>query len=274
MRRKQYQQAPDTITADSLFWQPDKARPPVLNRVNCLFEKGHFYGIIGPNGSGKTSLVRHLLRLLHAKEGQVLLDDRSIGQYRRRELARLLAYVPQKMQTDNPFTAFEIVMMGRNPIRSGMFTEQPEDRLAVEEAMRFTDTYELAEQPFSVLSGGESQRVMLARSIAQAGPWLFLDEPVSSLDIFHQISVMNKLKMLNTEKKKTIICVLHDINLAAGYCDRMVLMKKGSVIRQGSREEVLQPVLLEEVYDVPFGSVAHPSGEGNLFFPMPDGKHS
>lgn len=267
--REPFSRLPETISVKDLSFRPDMVRAPVLDHVNCVFEKGHFYGIIGPNGSGKTSLIRHLLRLIPAQEGSVLFGDLLISDFRRKEIARLLSYVPQNIAADIPFTALETVMMGRNPYSSAFSPDTAEDRRAAAEAMRLTDTAMLTDTPFSVLSGGEAQRVLLARAIAQNTPWLILDEPVSSLDVYHQFSVLEMLRKQNIDSGKTVICVLHDINLASRYCDRFLLLQSGRVIGQGGRGDVLRPDILENVYDIPFEAINHPSGEGKLYIPMP-----
>jgi iron complex transport system ATP-binding protein len=268
--RDSFSRPPESISVKSLFWQPDMLRPPVLDHVNCTFEKGHVYGIIGPNGSGKTSLIRHILRLLRAQEGDVFLGDLPIDDFRRKEIARLLSYVPQNIAPEIPFTAKETVMMGRNPYASIFSTETAGDHLLAEEAMRLSDTIAFADTPFSVLSGGEAQRVLLARAFAQNTPWLILDEPVSNLDVYHQFAVLELLRQQNMKSGKSVICVLHDINLASRYCDRFLLLASGRVIGEGGREDVLRPDILEKVYGIPFETLNHPSGEGKVYIPMPN----
>lgn len=272
--REPFSSPPESISVQELFWQPDMLRPPVLDHVNCTFEKGHFYGIIGPNGSGKTSLIRHILRLLRVQEGTITLGDLSINEFRRKELARLLSYVPQNVAPDIPFTAMETVMMGRNPYNSIFSPETAEDHRIAGEAMRLSDTIAFADTPFSVLSGGEAQRVLLARAFAQNTPWLILDEPVSNLDVYHQFAVLELLRQQNMDRGKSVICVLHDINLASRYCDRFLLLTSGRVIGEGGREDVLQPDILEKVYGIPFESINHPSEEGKVYIPMPNFKQT
>jgi len=267
--RDKFARIPERVVAEKLFWQPDPERPPVLDRLDCVLEKGHFYGIIGPNGSGKTTLLRHLLRLTKPDEGRVTVNDTDIALLRRRQIARLFSYVPQKIETGVSFSVAETVMMGRNPHLRLFGYPEKADREAVTEAMKSTGVEELADSPMSVLSGGETQRVLLARSIAQACPWLFLDEPVSNLDIFHQFSVMDMLRTLNRNEGKTIVCVLHDINLAAMYCDRIIVLEKGRVAADGNVREVLIPDLLERVYHVAFHRVENPGGDNSLFIPRP-----
>ncbi len=270
-RREMFAAVPERLTVEKLFWHPDPKRPPVMDRLDCELEKGHFYGIIGPNGSGKTTLLRHLLRLIRAEEGRVTINGTDLSSYRRREIARLFSYVPQKIEEGVSFSVEETVMMGRNPhLRLFGYPEQ-EDRAAVFSAMKATGVEELADSPMSVLSGGEAQRVLLARAVAQACPWLFLDEPVSNLDIFHQLSVMDMLRRFNREEGKTIVCVLHDINLAAMYCDRIIVLQQGRVAAHGSTVDVLIPELLERVYKVAFRRIGDAGESPGIFVPIPNG---
>ena len=267
--RDDFLKPPRQITVEKLTWRPDSACGPVLDHLDCILEEGCFYGIIGPNGSGKTSLIRHLLRLIRVEEGEVRIDGINISRFRRKELARLLSYVPQKIETGIRFTVEETVMMGRNPhIRTFGYPDR-KDREEVIAAMKSTGIGDMAAKSMSVLSGGETQRVLLARSVAQGCPWLFLDEPVSNLDIYHQFMMMDMLRDLNRREGKTIVCVLHDINLASMYCDRILVIEKGQVAAMGETSDVLTPSLLEGVYGVSF-RVAEASGEGTrMLVPIP-----
>ncbi|MBN1776412.1 MAG: ABC transporter ATP-binding protein [Clostridiales bacterium] len=267
--RERFLDSPGSISTEKLFWQPDPNRPPVLDSVDVSLKSGHFYGIIGPNGSGKTSLIRHLLRLIRAEKGRVTINGTDISEFRRREIARLISYVPQKVETGIAFSVGENVMMGRNPHLKWFGFPEKEDRDAVFSAMRATGVEDLIDSQMSILSGGETQRVLVARSVAQECPWLFLDEPVSNLDIYHQFAVMDLLRDLNRKEGKTIVCVLHDINLAAMYCDRIVMMNNGGIVADGAASDVLRPELLERVYNVAFRWVEPPGESLRLFVPIP-----
>lgn len=256
------------IQSRELSWCPDKNGKFILENVSMEFEQGGFYGIIGPNGSGKTSFLRHLLRFLKAERGKLLLGDKDLTEYHRKELAKNLAFVPQNTKIDTDFTAYEIVMMGRNPYRERFSGRKRKDEEIVEQAMRLASCDALKDHTFRYLSGGEAQRVLIARAIAQDTPWLLLDEPVSSLDIRHQMEIMDTLLYLNKEKGKSIILVLHDLNLASRFCSHLVMMKNGKIKAAGQTKELMKVELLKEVYDMEFVSMVHPKIGCLCYFPL------
>ena len=251
----------------SLSWQPENSRVPILNHIDCTFSRGVFYGIIGPNGSGKTSLIRHILRFIDVQEGRITLEGKAISEYRRSELAGKIAFVPQNTQIDIPFTVYDIVMMGRTPHQDRFAAVNELDRRAVQDAMERTDCLYLQDREYPLLSGGEAQRVIMARAIAQDAPWLILDEPVSNLDIRHQYNMMDTLSMQNQKQGRTILAVLHDIHLAALYCERIVLMKDGRIFAEGKTEETLTLDNLKAVYDMDFTVIQHPKTGKPYFIP-------
>src|SRR4030042_478342 len=200
-------------------------RIKVLKEVSLAVGHGECLGIMGPNGSGKTTLLRCLTNFLRPQAGSILIDSRPLGSYSSREIARMFAVVPQISATDFPFTAYDIVMMGRIPhVDSRLKGESGADAEAVQKAMERTSTWEFARRPFTALSGGERQRVILARAIAQHPKALLLDEPTIYLDISGQIEIMDLLRDLNRKEGLTVVAVLHDVNLAARYCDRIALL--------------------------------------------------
>lgn len=256
------------IQIDKLIWRPDKEDKPVLEDISCTFEAGKIYGIIGPNGSGKTSLVKSILRFIEAEQGAIELNARSLKEYKRKELAREIAFVPQSTGMENSFQTKDIVFMGRIPYQKKFFAEESEeDKLIVDEAMCMTDCYHFRKKEVSLLSGGESQRVVTARAIAQDTGWLILDEPTSSLDVKHQIELMNWLVKLKEEKSKTIIAVLHDINIASAYCNNIILMKDGKIHSQGDTSQVLTRENLMEVYDIDFEIMENTITGGRYYIP-------
>ncbi len=240
------------INTNKLIWQPDKNKMPILNEISLSLVEGSFYGIIGPNGAGKTSLAKTLLGFVDNSKGNVYLDEEEIHSYKRKEIAKKISFLPQTINGNVDFTVYEIVAMGREPYRKQLSPFNSEDLKAVEEAMKFTDCYKLKDMSITCLSGGERQRVAIARTIAQDTPWIILDEPVSSLDVAHQTRLMQMLEKLRTEKKKTIVAILHDINLAAAYCTHLVLMKDGKVYKSGKTEEMLNKENLTYLYDMEF----------------------
>ena len=259
-----------TIATNQLYWKPEKQDPFILEHVESTFEKGYIYGIIGPNGSGKTSLIRNLLRLVEPSSGSVELDGENIQSIKRKHLARKMAMVPQHTGMDSTFCAYDIVMMGRAPFQKRFADAGVQDKEIVKEAMQITDCYQFREKEVSLLSGGEIQRVATARAIAQDTDWLILDEPTASLDVRHQVALMESLVGLKENQNKSVIIILHDINIASEYCDRIVMMKDGTIYSQGDTKEVLTCENLEETYGIAFHLIMEPD-TGKRYF-MPAGK--
>lgn len=257
----------EKLRVQELTWKPDKTGPEILKSICTEFLHGGFYGILGPNGSGKTSLMRHILRLLETNQGELVLNQKNLNLYKRRELAKQIAFVPQNTTLDTSFTAYDIVMMGRAPYQKRFETASMKDRDIVFEAMGMTNCYYLKDQIFSMLSGGEAQRVITARAIAQQTPWLILDEPIAHLDIRYQIELMKHLKHLNEHKQTSILAVLHDINLASEYCKQMILMKNGEIVVSGETKEIMTVDNLKMVYEIEFMKVERPDGKGSYFIP-------
>lgn len=255
------------ITVASLSWNPLRDNSPVLNDISCRIERGCFYGIIGPNGSGKTSFVRNLLRLIEAEEGSIVLDGLPLMRYKRKELAKKIALVPQNTMLESSFKVFDIVMMGRIPHQKRFADANEADLNIVNKAMQLTDCYHLKDKSVATLSGGEAQRVVTARAIAQDTPWLVLDEPTSNLDIKHQIELMASLVQRREKRENTVIAILHDINIAAAYCNRIIMMKNGQIHSNGRTEEVLTRENLRAVYEVDFDILDHPRTGKKYYVP-------
>lgn len=242
----------DKINVNELMWKPGKKTKPVLENVSIDLNSGRFYGLLGPNGAGKTSLVRQLLKLQNPTSGSIELDDEDIKDVKRKNMARRFAFLPQNINGNVEFTVEEIVAMGREPYRKNLAPLSGEDKRIIQEAMEFVDCLKFKDKSIRLLSGGERQRVMIARTIAQDTPWIILDEPVSNLDILHQVRLMQLLNKLRVEKKKTIVAILHDINLAATFCSHIILMKDGNVVTEGEMEKVLTAENLEKLYGMEF----------------------
>lgn len=219
----------------------------ILDDLSTTVPAGSVTAVMGPNGCGKTTLLRCLGGLLEPDEGQVLINSRPVASYPARALAQQVAMVRQHPQTDFEFTAFETVLMGRNPYQRHLQNESHEDWAIVEQCMRQTNTWHLRFSRPSQMSGGELQRVMIARALAQQTPVLLLDEPVSNLDIAHQIDIM---RLLRSATGKTILIVIHDLNLALRYCDRLLLLKEGHLLFDGPIAEGLTPDNVASVYGV------------------------
>jgi iron complex transport system ATP-binding protein len=223
----------------------------VLKDISFEVSPGEFMGVMGPNGSGKTTLLRCVTKFLPSEDGMVLVGSKPLNDLTSAEMAKTFAVVPQSSATDFPFTVHDIVMMGRIPhIGSRLSGESKRDIDVVDQAMERTSTVQFAKRIFSELSGGEKQKVIIARAIAQKPKVLLLDEPTAYLDISGQIEIMDLLKKLNREEGITTIAVLHDVNLAARYCDRIALLNQGRLETVGTPKEVLTPETIQSVYGV------------------------
>jgi len=220
----------------------------VLRDININIETGKFYTILGPNGSGKTTLLRILSKALNASKGEIFIDEKELNQIKPKPLAKEMAVVSQSTEIEFDFSVQGIVLMGRTPHISRFCSESEKDIEIAKNAMKMTNTWELRNKSINALSGGERQRVVVARAIAQETKIILLDEPISHLDIHHQIEIMNQLKQLNKNKNITIIAVLHDLNIAAAYGDRMILMFDKVVYKNGTPEEVLTKEAIKKVY--------------------------
>ena len=222
----------------------------ILSEISFGINEGEFVGIIGPNGAGKSTMIKIMAGLLDPNDGQIILKQKNLSAYPPKELARILGYVPQKVEIPFTFTVEQVVEMGRFPYLRGVFHQDVDTENEVEKALQWMDLKSLTSRSFSTLSGGEQQRTVIASVLAQQAELLLLDEPTSALDLKHQQGIYRILKRLAEEEGKTIIIVTHDINLAAQFCKRLILMNKGSVIADGLPDQVLQFQLIQQVYGV------------------------
>jgi len=221
---------------------------PVLSRLSVRVDDGEFFIIIGPNGSGKTTLLKTICGIEPVKSGQMNIFGRNIRRYSRTELAKVLSFVPQTVPEGLPFSLLQTVMMGRYPHLGILGIEKREDLDTALRAIEFCGLTHLADRKMDELSGGERQRVFIARALCQEPRLLLLDEPTASLDLSHQVRIMDLMERLKREKGLTIVMVSHDVNLAAMYADRLLLMKSGEAASVGPPREVLTFETLEDVY--------------------------
>lgn len=221
----------------------------VLNDVSFSCQRGTITGIIGPNGSGKTTLIKLMAGLLAPEQGSIRINDREISDCSVAERSREMAYVAQSEHIPFPFTAFEVVLMGRAPHRSVLAFESAEDVAIAREAMNVTEAHDFAARSIHELSGGERQRVVLARALAQQPMVMLLDEPTASLDIRHKVSFYSVLRKRCRETKLTVAAAMHDINLASLTCDRIVVIKEGTIISIGDPHDVLTRDIISQAFE-------------------------
>ncbi len=239
----------------------------VLDGVTFGLRKGEFLGILGPNASGKTTVLRCVAGTLTPKSGRVTLMGEDVSSIGRRDLARMVAVVAQDARDLFDLTVEEFVAMGRLPHLARFSSGRREDREMVRWAMREARLEGLGSRPISGLSGGERQRAAVARALAQGPGLLILDEPTSHLDICQQIDVMDLIKGLSLKTGLTVMAVLHDLNLASGYCDSVVLLSRGVVLAAGRPAEVLTERAIRDLYGTQAIVIPHPDGCGNLVVP-------
>ena len=226
--------------------------PRVIDNVSIAIERGDLVGLLGPNGSGKTTMLKLIGGMLRPTQGSVEFERRRLADWPRREVARRIAYVPQETHAPFDFSVLEIVLMGRFPHLGPFALEGPEDLAVAERALEATATSAFSSRLFHTLSGGEKQRVVIASALAQTPELLLLDEPTASLDVGHQLEVQQLLTRLNSHGNPNVTIVLstHDLNFAASLCRRLVLIRDGRVLASGPTEQVLTPAAVRALYDV------------------------
>ncbi len=230
----------------------------ILHDVSMKAGPGQVLGLVGPNGSGKSTLIKGIARIIDLFSGRILIDGHDIGTIKRDELARLVATVPQSPALPGAFTAFEVVLMGRTPHLGLLRYEGGNDLAIAWQAMEATHTQSFAERRVSELSGGERQRLIIARALTQQPRAMLLDEPTANLDINHQVEILNLVKSLCREQSLTVIIALHDLNLAAQYCDWMVMLNGGKVYAEGTPPDILTAPNIKRVYGAEVCVYPHP----------------
>lgn len=221
----------------------------LLDGINLNIEKGKFIGILGPNGCGKSTLLKVILKYLNPKEGIIKIENKELKEYTQSELAEILSFVPQKSSLTMPLTVEDVVYMGRVPYMKNKWTGfDREDREKVEKIMQMLKIDKFKNRVIFSLSGGEFQRVLLARALAQNTNIMLLDEPTSALDMNYALEIMKLTSYFVQNESLTAVMVLHDLNLASMYCDSIILLKNGKIAYEGTPKELFRPEILEEIY--------------------------
>lgn len=243
----------------------------VLEEVTFSIPSGIIFGVVGPNGSGKTTLLRCINRVLPPTRGTVMLGEDLLTQMDFRDIAKKIGVVPQSTRAGFAFTSYEIVAMGRTPYIGRLQVETEEDMTVIREAMESTDCWQLRSRLFSELSGGEQQRVIIARALAQEPRVLLLDEPTSHLDMGYQLQIMDLIAHLARERDLIVLAVFHDLNLAARYCQAVALLDNGRISYVGEASKVLIPERIKAVYGVDVVIEKSPSTGYTIITPIPSG---
>lgn len=239
-----------------------------LDDVSFEVNRGEVLGIIGPNGSGKTTLLRCINRALDPERGTILIDAKDILKLDRKEIAKEIGVVPQNSTIHFPFTVLDIVLMGRTPHLGRLNGESTKDLRIARNAMKITNTLHLAERSIDEISGGEKQRIIIARALTQEPRILLLDEPTLHLDINHQLEILELVNDLAKKKGIIVVLVSHDLNLAGRYCNRLVLLNEGSIFSMGRPEEVLTRKNISDVYNIEVEISYNKSIKTNTFIPI------
>jgi iron complex transport system ATP-binding protein len=240
----------------------------VVRDLDLQLTDGSFTAIVGPNGCGKSTLLRALGRLLRPASGRVVLDGRAIARTPTREVARVLGLLPQTPVAPEGLTVGDLVARGRHPHQSWLRQWSRDDEAAVAEALTWTDMADLADRSVDQLSGGQRQRAWISMALAQGTDLLLLDEPTTYLDLSHQIDVLELVARLHAERGRTVVVVLHDLNLAARYAQRLVAMDDGALVASGTPEEVLTEQLLADVFDLEARIVPDPVAGTPMVVPV------
>lgn len=221
-----------------------------LDSISMSIERQEFISILGPNGSGKTTLLKLLAGILNPGSGSIKLKSKEYNKLTRKELSKIISFVPQSIQSVFPFSIYEIVMMGRTPYLNMIGFENSIDRKIVEEALELMEISHIKNYGINEVSGGEAQRAYIARAIAQNPEIILLDEPSTHLDIKHQLSSFNLIKRLNREKNLTVVVILHDLNIAGLYSDRSILIKDGAIYKDDITKNVFTEENIKNVFEV------------------------
>ena len=230
----------------------------LLDNVSCDIDTNQLVALVGHNGSGKSTLIKALAGEMASSNGDVTLDERSISDYGSKELARQMAYLPQQLPEAAGFTVRELVMLGRYPHQKWLQKPTQIDKEKVSQALKLTQTEAFADRITATLSGGERARAWLAMCLAQDTRYLLLDEPLAALDMHYQIEVIQLIRRLVDEQGLSVVIIIHDINLAAQYADRIIALKNGQVCHNGDIASTMQPTVLRDIFNVDMQLLSHP----------------
>lgn len=238
----------DCIAVDNLTFAYDKR--VIFNDLSVAFPQGGFCSILGPNGSGKTTLLKCVVGLLQPESGTITLNGKPLPAYKKTELAREIAYVPQYQDIVFDITVFDYVMLGRNPYQTPWEMQRPEDRDVVEEMLQRCKVWQYRDNLMQALSGGERQRVMVARAMAQQTGIMLLDEPLANIDVTHKFEIMDILQELNETQQVTVLIILHDLSIAKSYSKQVLLLKNGNLLQYGDGNAVLTEQNIRNCFDL------------------------
>ncbi|RCW48315.1 ABC transporter ATP-binding protein [Paenibacillus prosopidis] len=230
----------------------------IVQNLNIAIPQGKITALVGANGSGKSTILKTMARIMNPSKGNVLLDGKSIHKQSTKEVGKQLAILPQNPTAPDGLTVAELVSYGRFPYLKGFGSMSKEDRSIVQWAVEATGMADFAERPVDQLSGGQRQRAWIAMALAQETDILFLDEPTTFLDMAHQLEVLHLLQKLNESNNRTVVMVVHDLNHASRYAHHMIAIKKGDVVGEGSPVEVITPDIMREVFNIEADIVQDP----------------
>ncbi len=245
------------------YWDKD-----VLHGIDLELPSSGFTALLGPNGSGKSTLLFALMGYLKARQGQISIQGKALEEYSQAELAKIIAYIPQEIHSEFDYTVLDTVLMGRYPFIDFMGSYNDEDYQVAEDTLLQLDLQPLKARFVQQLSGGEKQRVYIARALVQETPFIFLDESLSQLDINYQLEIMRLLKKISLDQAKSILLISHNLNLSANYADRLLFLKDGRLRYSGSPNELMQADKLSEIFSVELSTSLNPlSQTHNIIYP-------
>lgn len=251
------------IVENATFKIPQRT---LLHPISVRFEQGKVYGLIGHNGSGKSTLIKLLAKQNPYSSGKITFADKDINTWSQREFAKRVAYLPQQLPQATNLTARELVTMGRYAWNGLLGSNPKKDQQAISQAFALTHTEQFADQLVDTLSGGERSRIWLAMLLAQQSLFLLLDEPLAALDIAHQVEVMELIHKLAYQYNLGIIIVIHDINLAARYCDHLIALHSGKLLAEGNAFDIVNSAKLKEIYGIDLTVIPHPDTQRPVSF--------